>query len=177
MTTQRPVQLHIEPDAMSAVTFALQRTIDDLEARALVATDRDPHLGPSSAAEYRTDIGHLSGLLGQLGHTAARPDPGRAAVVWFDETYTIDDDIPVRMTAAANLDRLLHQATQRRRDGQLTPGDMIELLAEATGHSTFEVAAQLHAARRSLRDNPRHLGDDADRQLSRRLSGPETSLR
>ena len=177
MTTQRPVQLHIDPDAMSAVTFALQRTIDDLEARALVATDQDPHLGPSSAAEYRTDIGHLSGLLSQLGHTAARPDPGRAAVVWFDETYTIDEDIPVRMAAAANLDRLLQQTIQRRRDGQLTPGDVIELLAEATSQSTFEVADQLHAARRSLRDDSRQIDDDASRQLSRRLSGPETSLR
>ena len=175
MTTQRPAHLHIDSDAMSAVTFALQRTIDDLEARALVATDQDPHLGPSSAAEYRTDIGHLTGLLGQLGHTAARPDPQRAAVVWFDETYTIDDDIPVRMTAAANLDRLLHQAIQRRRDGQLTPGDVIELLAEATGHATFEVADQLHVARRNLRNDPRQRDDD--RQLSRRPSGPETSLR
>ena len=177
MSTHRPVHLQVDPDAMSAVTFALQRTIDDLEARALVATRQDPHLGPASAVEYRTDIEHLAGLLGQLGHTAARPDPERAAVVWFDDTYTIEDGSPVRMTAAADLDRLLDQAMKRRRDGQLTPGTVVDLLAEATGQSTFEVAEQLTAARQAGRDGDRAVGRTPGRQLSRELSGPETSLR
>jgi hypothetical protein len=52
-------------------TFALQRTIDDLEVRAIVATDHDPDLGSPSAVEYRTDIGRLAGLLGPLGYTPA----------------------------------------------------------------------------------------------------------
>ena len=173
MSTNRPVHLQVDPEAMSAVVFALQRTIDDLEARALVATRQDPHLGPCSAGEYRTDIAHLAGLLGQLGHTAAHPDPGRAAVVWFGETYTIDGGTPVRMTPAANLDRLLNQAIERRQDGRLTPGSVIDLLAEATGQSTFEVAEQLTAARQTVRRQDR----TDDRQLTRRLSGPETSLR
>ena len=177
MSTHRPVHLQVDPDAMSAVTFALQRTIDDLEARALVAARQDPHLGPASAAEYRTDIEHLAGLLGQIGHTAARPDPERAAVVWFDDTYTIEGGTPVRMTAAANLDRLLDQAIRRRRDGQLTPGTVIDLLAEATGQSTFEVAEQLTAARQAARDADRAVERTPGRQLSRELSGPETSLR
>ena len=177
MSTHRPVHLQVDPDAMSAVTFALQRTIDDLEARALVAARQDPHLGPASAAEYRTDIEHLAGLLGQIGHTAARPDPERAAVVWFDDTYTIEGGTPVRMTAAANLDRLLDQAIRRRRDGQLTPGTVIDLLAEATGQSTFEVAEQLTAARQTARDADRAVERTPGRQLSRELSGPETSLR
>ena len=173
MSTQRPAHLQVDPDAMSATVFALQRTIDDLEARALVATRQDPHLGPASAGEYRTDIGHLSGLLGQLGHTATRPDPGRAAVVWFGETYTVEDGTPVRMTPAANLDRLLNQAIERRRDGQLTPGTVIDLLAEATGHTTLEVAEQLTAGRQAASRQDRTDG----RELARRLSGPESSLR
>ena len=177
MSTHRPVHLQVDPDAMSAVVFALQRTIDDLEARALVAARQDPHLGPASAGEYRTDIGHLSGLLGQLGHTAARPDPERAAVAWFGETYTIEAGTPVRMTPAAHFDRLLDRAMKRRRDGQLTPGTVIDLLAEATGHSTFEVAEQLSAARLAARQSAGRDRQDHGRQLSRHLPGPETSLR
>ena len=177
MSTHRPVHLQVDPDAMSAMVFALQRTIDDLEARALIAARQDPHLGPASAGEYRTDIGHLSGLLGQLGHTAARPDPERAAVVWFGETYTVDAGTPTRMTPAANLDRLLDQAIRRRRDGQLTPHAVIELLAEATGHSRVEVAEQLTATRQATRQPADRDRQDHGRQLTRQLPGPETSLR
>ena len=177
MSTHRPVHLQVDPDAMSAVVFALQRTIDDLEARALVAARQDPHLGPASAGEYRTDIAHLSGLLGQLDHTAARPDPERAAVIWFGETYTVDAGTPLRMTPAAHLDRLLDQAMKRRRDGQLTPGTVIDLLAEATGHSSVEVAEHLTAARHAARQPAGRDGHDHGRQLSRQLPGPETSLR
>jgi hypothetical protein len=51
MPTQRPIRLDLDPDDLPAVMFALQRTIDDLEARAIVATGRDPDRGPSSAVE------------------------------------------------------------------------------------------------------------------------------
>jgi hypothetical protein len=181
MPAEQPIRLDIDPDTLPAVTFALQRTIDDLEARAIVAADRDPDLGPSSAAEYRADIDRLAGLLSQLGHTAARPDPERAAVVWFDGTYTIDSGRPVRLISTTRLDRLLAQAAERRRDGRLTPGVLIDLLAETTGSSTVEVADRLVAARRAAHAADRHLATPADRtpvrQLSRELPGPETSLR
>lgn len=65
MPTPRPIHLEIPPEGLPVVTFALQRTIDDLEARAIVATDHDPDLGPPSAVEYRTDIARLSHLLGE----------------------------------------------------------------------------------------------------------------
>jgi hypothetical protein len=181
MPAPPPIRLDIDPDALPAVTFALQRTIDDLEARAIVAADRDPDLGPSSAAEYRTDIGRLAGLLDQLGHTTARPDPERAALVWHDGTYTIDSGRPLRLVATTALDRLLSQAAERRRDGRLTPGLLIDLLAETTGSSVVEVADRLVAARRAARTSDRHLDAQADRppvrQISRELPGPETSLR
>jgi hypothetical protein len=177
MPTQPPIRLDLDPDALPAVVFALQRTIDDLEARAIVATDRDPDRGPSSAVEYRADIGRLAGLLGQLGHPAARPDPERAAVVWFDGTYTVDDGRPVRLIATPSLDRLLAQAAERRRDGRLTPGVLIDLLAETTGSSAVEVADRLAAARRAARTTDHQLDHTPTRQLSRELSGPETSLR
>jgi hypothetical protein len=161
MPAQPPIRLDLDPDSLPAVTFALQRTIDDLEARAIVAADRDPDLGPSSAVEYRTDIGRLAGLLGQLGHPAVRPDPERAAVVWFDGTYTIDGGRPVRLVATTTLDRLLAQAAERRRDGRLTPGVLIDLLAEATGSNVVEVADRLvdacHADRTNDRPANRHL--------------------
>jgi hypothetical protein len=185
MPAQPPLHLDLDPDDLSPVTFALQRTIDDLEARAIVATDRDPDRGPSSAVEYRADIDRLAGLLGQLGHPVARPDPERAAVVWHDGTYTADDGRPVRLVSTASLDRLLAQAAERRRDGRLTPGVLIDLLAETTGSSVVEVADRLATARRADRTNDRRAARDTDhqfdrtpvRQLSRELSGPETSLR
>jgi hypothetical protein len=181
MPAQPPIRLDIDPEALPAVAFALQRTIDDLEARAIVAADRDPDLGPSSAVEYRADIERLAGLLGQLGHPAARPDPERAAVVWIDGTYTIDSGRPIRLVATTTLDRLLTQTAERRRDGRLTPGVLIDLLAEATGHSAVEVADRLVAARRAARTTDRRtdrpLDVALDRQLSRELPGPDRSLR
>jgi hypothetical protein len=63
MSTPHPARPEIPPEALPVVTFAPQRTIDDLEARALIATDHEPDLGPPNAAEYRTDIGRLSGML------------------------------------------------------------------------------------------------------------------
>jgi hypothetical protein len=177
MPTQPPICLDIDPDALPAVAFALQRTIDDLEARAIVVADRDPDLGPSSAVEYRADIERLAGLLGQLGHPAVRPDPERAAVVWFDGTYTIYSGRPVRLVATATLDRLLTQAAERRRDGRLTPGVLIDLLAETTGSSAAEVADRLVAARHAARDVDRQVDLAPVRQLSRELPGPDRSLR
>lgn len=184
MPAQLPTSLDIDPDALPVVTFALQRTIDDLEARAIVAADRDPHLGPSAAVEYRGDIDRLAGLLVQLGHSAARPDPERAAVVWFDGTYAVDSGRPVRLVSTTSLDRLLAQAIERRQDGRLTPGVLIDLLAESTGATAVEVADRLVEARRAARDadrDARTVDGQADRtpvrQLSRELPGPETSLR
>ena len=177
MTAQPPIRLDIDPAALPAVTFALRRTIDDLEARAIVAADRDADLGPSLAAEYRVDIGRLAGLLGQLGHPAVRPDPERAAVVWHDGTYAIAGGRPVRLLKAASLDRLLADAVERRRDGRLTPGVLIDLLAETTGSSTVEVVDRLADARRAARTADRNLDHAPARPLSRELPGPEISLR
>ena len=173
MPTPRPIRLEIPPEALPAVTFALQRTIDDLEARALIATEHDPDLGPASAADYRTDIARLTKLAGQLGHCAAHPDPERAAVVWVDGVYTIERGRPKRMTATVRLSRLLGEAIDARREGRISPGALIELVAEATGTTTLETAEQLNAARRIARRA------DAlpNAEASQRLAGPGTSAR
>ena len=173
MPTPHPVRLEIPPEALPAVIFALQRTIDDLEARAIVATDHDPDLGPSSAVEYRADIGRLSGLLGQLGHTPGRADPERAAVVWVDGVYTIEHGRPKRMTATARLSRLLGEAIDARREGRISPSALIELVAEATGTTTLKTAEQLELARQIARRADAH----PNAQTSQRLSGPETPAR
>jgi hypothetical protein len=178
MNSPSIVHLQVPAEALPALTFALQRTVDDLEARALVAVDRDPTLGPASAAEYRDDIGRLSGLLGQLGATPGRPDPERAAVVWFDGVYTVDGDRPVRHQPSPALTTLLEAAIEKRHDGRLTPGAIIETLAEATGVDQIEVLRQLTEARRTA---ARDVGRDVDRHpaglLARDLSGPDLSSR
>ena len=167
------VRLEIDAEALSAVTFALQRTIDDLEARALVATDQDPDLGPPSAAEYRADIDRLAGLLSQLGRPAVAPDPEQAAVIWFDGVYTIEAGRPQRMTATVRLSRLLADAIEARRDGRLTPNVLIELVAEATGTSMVDTAEQLRVARQIARRTDRQ----PERASSRHLAGPDTTSR
>jgi hypothetical protein len=178
MTSPSDVHLQVPAEALPALTFALQRTVDDLEARALVAVDRDVDLGPSSAAEYRDDIGRLAGLLGQLGAAPGRPDPERAAVVWFHGVYTVDGDRPVCHQPQPVLTALLADAIEKRHDGRLTPGAIIETLAEVTGVDQLEVLRQLTEARRAARDVH---GRDADRHpaglLARDLSGPDLSSR
>jgi hypothetical protein len=135
------------------------------------ATRTWAHPRPPSTAP---DIGRLAGLLGQLGHPAARPDPEQAAVVWLDGR-------PVRLRSTASLDRQLAQAIERRRDGRLTPGVLLEVLAEATGTEAVEVADRLGAARRVARNVARHPERTVDRtparQLSRELPGPDRSSR
>jgi hypothetical protein len=173
MSTPPPVRLEIPPEALPAVTFALQRTIDDLEARALIATEHDTDLGPASAAEYRADIGRLTELSGQLGHAPARPDPERAAVVWVDGVYTIEHGRPKRMTATARLSRLLGEAIEARREGRISPGALIELVAEATGTTTLQAAEQLEVARQIARRTDAR----PNAHTSQRLSGPGTSAR
>jgi hypothetical protein len=177
MTSPPPVQLQVPAEALPALTFALQRTVDDLEARAIVAVDRDVDLGPSSAAEYRDDIGRLAGLLGQLGAAPGRPDPERAAVVWFDGVYTIDGDRPVRHQPQPVLSSLLAEAFEKRHDGRLTPGAIIETLAEATGVDQLEVLRQLTEARRAARDADRTNDRHPAGLLARDLSGPDLSSR
>ena len=173
MSTPRAIRLEIPPEALPVVTFALQRTIDDLEARALIATEHDRDLGPASAVEYRADIGWLSGLLGQLGHTPGRADPERAAVVWVDGVYTVEHGRPNRMTATARLSRLLGEAIDARREGRISPSMLIELVAEATGTTTLQAAEQLEAARQIARRADAH----PNARTSQRLSGPETPAR
>lgn len=92
-----PHVLYLEPTVAEVVAYALQRTIDDLEARAIVAAHHDPALGPASAAGYRVDIRRLTGVLDQLAAQPRDPDPHQAAIGWIDGTYTIVDGHPVRM--------------------------------------------------------------------------------
>ncbi len=83
--------------AADLLAYALQRTMDDLEARAIVAEHHDPELGPASAAEYRADIQRLRGVLDQISPGIRPPDPEQAAVRWLDGTYTIAGGEPVAM--------------------------------------------------------------------------------
>ena len=182
MSTDPHLHLNVEPDAIPVLVFALQRTIDDLEARALVAAQHDPDLGVASAGEYRIDGLRLAGMLRQLGHDARPPDPGRAAVVWFDDTYTIGPDRqPVRMAPVADLTRIVDEAVRRRSSGRLSATGIVELLADATGLPAWEVADQLVAARRAGHKPDLHperqIGRTGARELSRDLPGPESSTR
>ena len=184
MTSQEPLHLEIDPDALVAVVFALRRAMDDLEARGIVASGVDRDVGASLATEYRADITRLAGLLDQLGLRAAGPDPERAAVVWGDGVYTVTGGRAVRLIPTVELDRLLAEAIERRRDGRLTPGVLIDLLVVVTGHSSREVTDRLVDARHAARDAADHTSLSDDRrpddtttgQPSREPSDPEVRL-
>jgi hypothetical protein len=89
-------------------------------------------------------------------------------------------DLPVRRPPAGarrGPAALLADAIERRHDGRLTPGAIIETLAEAAGVDQLEVLRQLTEARRAARDVDR----DADRHpaglVARDLQGPDISSR
>jgi hypothetical protein len=105
------------------------------------------------------------------------PTRSRPRWVWLDGICTVAGDRPVRLIAITRLDRLLVKALERRREGRLTSGVLIEVLAEATGSSAVEATDRLVNARRAARNTDRPVGRTPVRQLSRELHGPETSLR
>lgn len=161
--------LHLDAEAIEPLAQALQRTADDLAARALVAEDHGADLGRESARAYRADIAQLEGLLDQLGYTVREPDPHQAAVRWIDDrVYTVADDRPVAMVAQPDLSRLVDQAVERHADGQPELGDLLHTLAEATGSQPNQVVGEL--ARRRERDrqleHDRDLGHDLGIDLS-----------
>ncbi len=124
--------------ATDVLAYAIQRTMDDLEARAIVAEHHDPELGPTSARDYRADIARLRSVLGQISPDIRLPDPEQAAVRWIDGTYTVVDGQPVPMLAQPELREVL-EATTALRGAGLLPGDQaLDLLASAIERGTPE---------------------------------------
>lgn len=122
--TDATVHLHVTPETVPALLFALAATRDDLAARAIVAAAHDPDLGRHSAAEYLADVDRLANLLTQLGVRPRPADPERAAVRWLDGTWTVEDDRPVQLAPRTDRSRTqLHKQTQTPPTGP-TPWSM-----------------------------------------------------
>ena len=98
-----PYTLVLEWPVVDVLAYALLRTIDDLEARAIVAEHHDPEIGPISAREYRADILRLRQVLDQVAPGTRDADPERAAINWIDGVYTVADGVPVRMVSQAEI--------------------------------------------------------------------------
>lgn len=77
--------------AVDVLAYAAQRTMGDLEARAIVAERRDPELGPLSAGEYHADIRRLREILNQIPAAIRPADPEQTPLRWLDGTYTVAD--------------------------------------------------------------------------------------
>lgn len=99
--------LHLEQPAADVLACALLQAVDDLEARAIIAEHHDPTLGPASAAEYRTDIQRLRLVLDAIADDHRTPAPERAAVLWIDGTWTVNNGRPVRLHRQDDLEGLL----------------------------------------------------------------------
>lgn len=124
------------------LAYAIQCTMDDLEARAIVAEHHDQELGPASAAEYRADIQRLRAALDQISPGIRPPDPEQAAVRWLDGTYTVAAGKPVRMLAQPQLRELLEASLALRDAGLLSPDDALDLLATAIDRGHDEIPAE-----------------------------------
>ncbi len=117
--------------ASDVLAYAIQRTMDDLEARAIVAEHHDPELGPTSARDYRAEIPRLRSVLDQISPDIRPPDPEQAAVRWIHGTYTVVDGQPVPMLAQPELRELLEATTALRDAGLLSADQALDLLATA----------------------------------------------
>lgn len=146
MNTAKNVTLTVDDELWAALTVALERSIDDLELRAMVSERHDEHLGVQSAEDYRSDIYRLNQVLKVLGSRERRPAPWKEAVVWLDGIYTVRDGEPVRLVDQPDLQRLLDEVTDRRTDGPPTLSDVLAALAEATGESRQDVVRRTAAA-------------------------------
>lgn len=123
--------IRLDWPAADLLAYALQCTMDDLEARAIVAEHHDRELGLTSAAEYRSDIRQLRGVLGQISPGIRPPDPEQEAVRWLDGTYTIADGQPVAMVATPHVREILDAAITLLEAGRLSPDRARELLDTA----------------------------------------------
>lgn len=145
MNTPKTVTLTVDDELWTALTVALERSIDDLELRAMISERHDEHLGIESAEGYRSDIRRLNDVLHHLGVNPRVPRAFKEAVVWLDGIYTARGGEPVRMVEAPDLQTLIDSAATRRQDGRATLADLLVALAEATGQSTSEVVRRAAA--------------------------------
>jgi hypothetical protein len=120
-----PYHLHLEWPVADVLAYALLRTIDDLEARAVVAEHHDPDLGPVSATAYRTDIRRLQTVLARIAPGARDPDPRLAAVRWLDGTYTVVHGRPVRLIAQPDVLGLVESSLDLVSQQLLDPHDAL----------------------------------------------------
>lgn len=136
--SQETLLLRVDPEAVAALGFALQRTIDDLAARALVAERHgdDMQLGEDSANEYQADIGRLMVLLSQLdGFEVREPDPERDPLAWLGGLYAIRSGQPVPIGPLEPFERLLTVALNRSHAGHLSGVELAAALELASGVS------------------------------------------
>lgn len=137
-----PYTLHLEWPVADVLAYALLRTVDDLEARAVIAEHHDPDLGAVSATEYRTDIRRLQTILAQIAPGTRDPDPSQAAVRWLDGTYTVVHGHPVRLTAQPDVLSLVESSLDLVSQQLLDPHDaLVGILQHLTGHDVTEEPA------------------------------------
>lgn len=90
-------QIHLDEHVADVVACALLAALDDLEARAVLASQHDPRVGPPSAEEYRADARALRRVLDELAPGLRAAEPERVVVRWIEGDWAIDDGHPVRL--------------------------------------------------------------------------------
>lgn len=133
--------LHLEWPVADVLAYALLRTIDDLEARAIVAEYYDPEIGAASAVEYRDDIRRLQTVLGQIAPEARGPDATQAAVHWLDGTYTVADGRPVPLMPLRDVLALVEETLDLMGQDGFDPHEaLIDIHEYLTAHALFAMA-------------------------------------
>jgi hypothetical protein len=146
--------LHLDEQVADVVACALLTALDDLEARAVLASHHDPRVGPPSAEEYRADARTLRRVLDELAPGLRAADPERVIVRWVEGDWAIVDGHPVplvhsdvaaspRTTDADTT--VLH--TDRRDRSDRPPATVIELASrQTTVHSVASAAQDVSAS-------------------------------
>ncbi len=140
--------LYLEWPVVDVLLYAVQHTCDDLEARAIVAEERDPERGPVSALEYRSHIRRLRQVTDQLGADTRPPNPEQVAVRWIDGIYTVVDGKPVRMLSQPELQRQVEATIKLHEQGLLALPDLLLKLREAVAPSLRRPPRAASARRR-----------------------------
>ena len=117
--------LDLEWPVVDVLAWALLRTVDDLEARAVIAEHLDSELGPVSASEFRTAIRRLQTILAQIAPGSRDPDPGQAVVHGLDGTYTIAHGHVTRLTPQPDVLSLIESSLDLVSQHLLDPHDAL----------------------------------------------------
>lgn len=163
---------HLDLDRPTSidVAWAIQRAIDHLTAKAIIAQHDGHESAAANIAEYRSQIRRLEEVATAFEPSLVRPpSPETAAVQWSDRVYTISEGKPVEMIAERDVQHILQAGMAVLEGGLLTPDHARQLRESAVYRKVREDLREDPAE-----DSPKAPSREAEigRELGRDLEPP-----